>query len=597
MVSRSDGAAEVFNKNLGSAAHLAYADLRLLRECSKPRTPADHTTEICGEQASRRDRRKCLRALNRLISQGLLRPVFSPPVIAGEEMSEDGNARSGRATGRLELVIPTGGRVESTLRLVRSMRETETWNAETPLHVVVDGVRDPATTDYAGAIVDGINELRSGSDLSATVHSLDDRHVLIDALGDRLSLDRKDRESLEFGLFGDRDIRPATGSTRNHAFLVDDAQILLSIDDDLLCHGVEGDSSRQGVVAATNSAVEFRYWESREALLRKHRPEPINPNASVEALLGQRWADLFDREQPVCVDTNHLTPQLSYRLECCDPRVSAVVLGTVGDAGMGDSPILMTDSLRVPQLFSDDEAEQELALSSREITRVAEYPLFTCHPFFMTTACAFHTGDLLPPFFPFGRGQDGLFGLMLTQLFEDAFTGHMPLALLHDPLDKRAEKRVATLESIRLTVCRTLTILAGAYSEQTVGGTRKERLEDFGCWLEEGSDASPQAFRDWVIPLVLRSLRGYEKNLERSYYPRAEQGDTPRDRIVRALRSDIQRRIAEADIMPIVEYDALGLDTDATFKRMARHFALFGRFLQVWPRVWELRGFGSEPVA
>ncbi len=410
---------------------------------------------------------------------------------------------------------------------------------------------------------------------------------MLDRLSKKLSLEEQETDALRFGLFGDDAIRPTIGATRNHAFLLNTAPLLISIDDDVLCSGVAGDLRHAGTVSARNTAVEFRYWEDREALLRRHALQDINLRAAIEPVLGRRVAELFADEVPMTIDLDYLTPNLNYRLECRDPRVEAVMFGTIGDGGMGDKPMLMTESMRVPQLFSESESDQELAFTSRELTRIAEYPLITSHPFFMTTACAFHTADLLPPFFPFGRGQDGLFGTMLTQVFEDALIGHLPVALLHDPLDNRASRQSSLPDHISLSVCRTLTILAGIYGSQSVGGTRGERLEDFGAWLCEHCEAKPQVFRDWITRLLLQSLRSYDRAIERSYYPHAVEGQTLRDRTVRALRADIQRRLSDSDILPIAEYHALGLDADATFERIAHHFSLFGRFLQIWPRVWE----------
>ena len=50
---------------------------------------------------------------------------------------------------------------------------------------------------------------------------------------------------------------------------------------------------------------------------------------------------------------------------------------------------------------------------------------------------------ILPPFMPATRGEDTIFGLTLMRCIGDAFMGHLPMAMLHVPVETRQFAREA----------------------------------------------------------------------------------------------------------------------------------------------------------
>ncbi len=77
------------------------------------------------------------------------------------------------------------------------------------------------------------------------------------------------------------------------------------------------------------------------------------------------------------------------------------------------------------------------ASTSRELVRhVASYT--PGHPEPCVTMCAgMDNRDLLPPFFPICRNEDGIFGYMLGRCVDETYAGHLPWAIEHSPVGQR----------------------------------------------------------------------------------------------------------------------------------------------------------------
>lgn len=131
-------------------------------------------------------------------------------------------------------------------------------------------------------------------------------------------------------------------------------------------------------------------------------------------------------------------------------------------------------------------------------------------------------------------------------------------------------------------------MLVSHYAAATTGGSREDRLVDFGQWLREHAEESPETFRSWLTDIACMALAQYGAGIERSY-PGTRGTDSPLGRTVTNLLADIERRVAAKDIGPVTEYAALGLGEAETFERMAHHFSLFGTFMELWPAIWAER--------
>lgn len=572
---------EVYNLNDRSQQIVPRRLLSLLSSCNEARSLEGHCSHIENTAPGRAGDGFVLNSLKELLDRGLLRRV-TLPVASGSTRASVPTTQP-EALQDAEIVVPTAGRPAVTARLLRSLQASAQDSQPAPAHIVLDSVSPRMKQELTKAID---RSLSSESPIAWTITDRGTRARTVTRLGKMLSLDHNEAEALSFGLVSDQTLGVTTGATHTYSLLSCRNSALISIDDDVHCSGVTGNTDSVPRISASGD-ITLRYRRDRTELLKSFPPSPIDIRKATAGLLGKTLSEIRTSAGAVDWRPSEISPALWYRLERHDPTVDGVVLGHLGDSGVGNSPTLPSTAVSIPQLFGTADY-QDLALHSKEMIRLAEVPTITTQPFFMTTVFALSLNKILPPFFPFGRGQDWTFGSMLTQLFDDSVVGHVPVALLHDPRDGRASRLERPPDRITHGVNRLLLTLISHYAAMTTGGSREDRLIDFGQWLREHSAEGPETFRSWITDIACTALTQYGAGIERSY-PGTRGTDSPLGRTVTNLLADIERRVAAKDIGPVTEYAALGLGEAETFERMAHHFSLFGTFMELWPAIWAER--------
>ena len=594
---------KIYNRN-DRATHIVRRELLdTLALFDRPRSPGDAGDESVAELAR-------IGLLRRLPSAA---PGSTPTMaqrsgvltrkLGGWFRARSRAVRAGRLTRRRQvtssaastpepseinaIVIPSVGRTGEIIRLARALGD-------------VPGISRPAQSDRTAQIhiqihLDSHDSAAShtlrellGSDSGAIEYTVSDRSAndtLITGIERSLALDAVERRALRFGLAGDSRFGITTGATRNRTLLANIGSRILSLDDDVMPLGhTAGPSERTRV--STSDELRIHYETGREALLRAFPAEPVDIRRAAGAFLGTHIsAGDLEPAGDIRWHADRISPELWRRLEQSRARIELVSFGYLGDSGAGSTPIMPAGEARAPQLFGT-EREQELALTGREVLQIAEQPTITNHPYFMSAAFALDLTGTPPPFFPFGRGQDGLFSLMLTRLFDDALIAHLPIALLHDPQDDRADRRSVLPDRVRLGICRIVAIVSGYYAAQIAGGTRNERLVDFGEWLGEFAAGPPSSFRERLTGIVCEALENYAASIERVYGDAAGTS-SPLGLTVANLLEDIHRRIATRTITPITEYAAAGAGEEETFELVAGHLAQYAQFARLWPAILE----------
>jgi hypothetical protein len=71
----------------------------------------------------------------------------------------------------------------------------------------------------------------------------------------------------------------------------------------------------------------------------------------------------------------------------------------------------------------------------------------------MGTSLAMANRDTLPPFFPIGRNEDGVFGVLLKSVSRTPFVGHIPVAIAHDPTETRHYQPFPMFRISDLIIC------------------------------------------------------------------------------------------------------------------------------------------------
>lgn len=208
----------------------------------------------------------------------------------------------------------------------------------------------------------------------------------------------------------------STGGNRNLLLLSLVGEKFLTVDDDVVLEVRKLTSPNSPHIVPENSTnpLSCLYFKNRDELLALKNQMPIIQNID------------FINE--------HLSA-LSYVQD--KKRCGVSLSGYFGDSGFqGPRNIFYSHENSVRDLLKNENT-LSYALKSRNIWRVTSQNNMreTSNVMLM---CAGLANDLeLPPFFPYGRNQDGAFGFAIKGCLESIFVGHLSLSIFHDPLNPR----------------------------------------------------------------------------------------------------------------------------------------------------------------
>lgn len=239
---------------------------------------------------------------------------------------------------------------------------------------------------------------------------------------------------LEFGFGDPLGVGCSPGANRNALLLATTDQLVLSVDDDIVCRvgGPVAGRSPCRLSVAASAAPAWSAFPTRRAVLDAVPEQSWDALAQAESVLGLPIADCLGQldAQAVRVDGLEARTLLATR----GAVVRVATFGISGDAGTpaGRRAVLALEGELRQQIGRDDEAYR-VAASSREVHHVAGCLTIHSAPQCMAGAMALDRRIAGAPFLPVGVGEDGVFGLVLRAAYPNALMAALPCSFLHAP--------------------------------------------------------------------------------------------------------------------------------------------------------------------
>lgn len=397
-------------------------------------------------------------------------------------------------------------------------------------------------------------------------------------------------EVLRFALLGTGRFHERYGTARNAILLQTVGEMLLSADDDTVCRIATPDRSghnRPLHLAGDGASPETWFFPTRSDVLGFVQEHPgVDILGQHERLLGRSVAGailLWGDSDGVSIETS--CSHLFGAALSGSGRVLATTNGIYGDSGAFSSSALalcQDDAIRT-RIFQSQAAYQS-ATRSREIVRQWRSPSISHIDQFTTTVCGLDNRELLPPFYPECRGEDGLYAVCLARCVPDGFSGHLDFSTLHDPLEPRCYTPLRA-SAFPLSVLVQLLILSCPGS--AVPRATAVRLELMGKWLCELCRHRADFEEVMITALrqtISRQIRTYEHVLTIHKHPPqfwvAEMG---------ARLKDLQETIRTAEVIVPFELGNTIMAPEAGdfIRDCARRF---GELLVWWPSIVETAG-------
>jgi len=387
-------------------------------------------------------------------------------------------------------------------------------------------------------------------------------------------------EVARFGILGNPDIPFRAGANRNCLLLSCAGSRYLSCDDDVIWDVRDIRAGEQNIQIRQNvhSAVETWFYHGRRDALDAAPKASVDLIAAHEELIGADLANVAEKNNlHRSLHINHIGPKSFNHLLDGVGRVLVTMSGIVGDSGMPNEFPFFLATGEVRRRFLQGWNGKTHQQRSREVMRGVVRPVIGAGgPIATTTVTGWDARDLLPPFLPVARGEDGVYGYVLRKCYPEGYIGHVPFAVFHAADSSRvygALPASSTIAQIVAAVLETWGDVATADPAQ--------RMMLMGRHLIEFGTAAVENFESTVLKTLrlnaMELIAGCEKLLEQ-YSNTPEEWAAGIKSWMTALKAKLQQKHA---VTPL-EFAGYNSPREA-LRRMQQILVQFGYLLQWWP--------------
>jgi len=566
----------LLSKDQGQVMEMDARAARLLGLCQGCKTLEGHASAIAKTGAAG-DFHSVLATVQSLALSGLLRSC------ADLLPSTDMAAAEVRPVSTMAIV--TAGRPRVLRRGLASFARHLDEHGQHARLLVVDGSRD---TDHQ------TENQRVITDLAPTTN----RSVEYVGVAEAQTLRQRLVSAGVFGGTIDFGLTPgSTGANRNLVLLMTAGTHVLMADDDIVCEPwMRPEASRDVALWGHAEVQDTEFYPTRADARHVASSVPVDLLAAHAAILGQPLAALLTAAAGHADLGEACAHVLGALVERRSASVRATFTGIAGDAGTYCPYARLFSSGPTQARLASSRDVYELALRSREVLKVASRTTLTHDPRCMAGCIGLDNHDLLPPFMPIGRNEDGVFGATLHALDPLTLFAHLPVGVVHDS-DRPATYDDRSMRSASETRVSELLMLAIRAAMLGVTDTDPAaRLVRLASALGDLGRLDTPDFVTHATRLVLDSraqqLVRIEAMVSRSteYPPYWRAG-------LEEYRRAVVRSLTRPDFFLPIEFQDAG-SVAAGFERLRRFVGQFGALLDAWPAMREAsRNWGSGDLA
>jgi hypothetical protein len=238
------------------------------------------------------------------------------------------------------------------------------------------------------------------------------------------------------------------------------------------------------------------------------------------------------------------------------------------------------------QRLISSESHYRQAILSRQLLRATTSEMLSDFSFSMLTFCGLDNCEMLPPNPPKQRGQDLVFGQILQRCFPGAVSGHVPVALAHEPIpSRRFWPGEITRSAAGVDLCRLIIEMVRDCEFRSRDLTAGQRLRALGQHFLHVAGLQDQSLAEFCA----RRLRESNKHFARQITARMESlpgqagfyaADV--DRYFEKLRAS---EVREDYWIPLDLWSVRG--AASAVRQMRENLTAFGRLLDAWPVIFE----------
>jgi hypothetical protein len=362
------------------------------------------------------------------------------------------------------------------------------------------------------------------------------------------------------------------GANTNALILDTVGKPFFCFDDDSFCRPARRAGTPGSVLSSWSPITDLAVFEDEAALRREVVAEET-------CLLGEheRWLGATVPGDTRDLDLSRANPALLARTRRGPPlKVLVTWSGIYGDSGSEylTHYLYLTGPPRARLLRT--ESAYRAAVTGRIAWKASDRPTLARNDLFQSVAFAADNREPLPPFMPWLRASDTLFGKLVLDCFPAGLIGSLPWSVHHAPSPPRAQpaddvwRRAGELRFAGLVDLCLVTIRPAV-----LGGSAVQITAAIGRRLGELATLEPRDLRALLYPALAHTLSRAIRRLEALL---EEHGSEPAfwaADVQRTIES-YERRMVSGDPLCVADLPAAGPGS----RRLLR---ALGSVLQAWP--------------
>lgn len=543
-----------------------------LSACDSFRSMDEQADELSKRGFGGLERSEQMRILRALEERGLL---ISDREVRTQFAESASAAGSSPRIG--SLYVPTRNRPHLVSRCLRS--HITNSGRKVVFHVIDDS--DLATGKEVQRSLAALAD-ETGTDIR--IAREEEKRGYLERLRDRLGPDAEGVKALDGILNNPYGLSHRYGTNRNWILLGSAGSPFCSADDDTVAEGLGPDWTTERMrLSAAQDPTDLRTFDGIPQLLSAHPTTAIDPFEAHEQVFRRLYAAASEDVGELSVEDMNVG--LVRRVMSNEVMPRATALGLAGDPGRAGFQFLLRAEGQTRDEVCRDRETLLRSLTAPAALRRVPSTTFSDGTYFMSTHFAADNSTLMPPFFPVGHNDDGVFSETLLALDSSALIGHSPVAVLHDP-ERGRKPTVESIKSVRTGVTLFAGMLLHEHRPLSVREDLESALQRAGALLRSMTSLSGQDFEALLLihwrRFLSTELAGFERSLEKYRgYPSfwAEQVEDMMDRLRAELLSPEIPVPGELSGAPD-RRSAIGL--------LSSILNDFGVALQWWPEVWRV---------
>ena len=484
------------------------------------------------------------------------------------------------------MVCPTKNRKESLRQLLESFVPNLKEFGRTPDLVIMDDSPKAETRNMCRQM---LRTLSRQLDVNIFYGGVEEKILFAKKL---IKKNQVPPDLIKFALFDtSKSGIPSLGANRNATLLDTVGALIVSVDDDIryLTATSAGFTEDVAILPGHHPPEEVRVFKDREEALQSINVAHRDFLGAQEKFLGK---DLVD-DLAVLQKNSSIHKSVQEDMQFKNParngqQVSVTTNGYVGDCGWGTPTRYFT--LRGSSLkhFTRSEAAYRVGCASREVVQYVDQLTITKKTERMMGGCyGLDNRTLTPPFIPIGRGEDHIFGRMVSRYFRDAHFAYLPQIVLHAPVDPRKFWNGEISRSASgIDFPTFFDSLLDAFEEKSFCHNSKDNLILLGKRFKELGQMPESDFEEYVRQNVTRKTHSIISELE-SQVEKPNHSPEYWGKDVRKFLEIKREALTQAEF--IIPLDLLYGHGYQDALRLIQQLVLkYGQLLQGWPELLDI---------